>query len=87
MRDVAAAMVNSDSSSRAGPPLAAAAPNPPSAAAVSARWVIEAKGGGSLNPMRVNYFLAVLGELLQRMSDPCARHVGTSSPTWRRGRT
>ena len=36
------------------------------------RWIIEAKGRGSLNPMRVNYFLAVLGELLQRMSDPSA---------------
>jgi hypothetical protein len=32
--------------------------------------VIEVKGSGSLNPMRVNYFLAVLGEILQRMHDP-----------------
>lgn len=39
-----------------------------------ARWVIEAKGSGSLNPMRVNYFVAILGELLQRMSDPAARY-------------
>lgn len=30
------------------------------------RWVIEAKGQGSLNPMRVNYFLGILGETLQR---------------------
>ena len=32
------------------------------------------KGGGSRDPMRVNYFLAVLGELLQRMDDPAARY-------------
>ncbi len=38
------------------------------------RWVIEAKGRGSLNPMRVNYFLGVLGEILQRMSDPAAKY-------------
>jgi len=38
------------------------------------RWVIEAKGCGSLNPMRVNYFLSILGELLQRMDDPEARY-------------
>jgi hypothetical protein len=34
------------------------------------RWIIEAKGQGSLNAMRVNYFLGVIGELLQRMNDP-----------------
>lgn len=33
------------------------------------RWVIEVKGPGSRQPMRVNYFLAILGETLQRMSD------------------
>jgi len=38
------------------------------------RWIIEAKGCGSLNPMRVNYFLSILGELLQRMDDPNARY-------------
>ena len=38
------------------------------------RWIIEVKGCGSLNPMRVNYFLSVLGELLQRMDDPDARY-------------
>lgn len=38
------------------------------------RWVIEAKGRGSLDPMRVNYFLGVLGELLQRMNDPEAKY-------------
>lgn len=38
------------------------------------RWIIEVKGCGSLNPMRVNYFPGALGELLQRMSDPAARY-------------
>jgi hypothetical protein len=38
------------------------------------RWLIEAKGGGSLQPMRVNYFLMVLGEVLQRMEDPATRY-------------
>jgi hypothetical protein len=38
------------------------------------RWLIEAKGGGSLQPMRVNYFLMILGEVLQRMEDPTARY-------------
>ncbi|HVH77694.1 MAG TPA: hypothetical protein VM755_22490 [Stellaceae bacterium] len=37
-------------------------------------WIIEAKGGGSSQPMRVNYFLAVLGTILQRIEDPSARH-------------
>ena len=40
----------------------------------SERWVIEAKGLGSSDPMRVNYFLAVLGCLLQRMSDDRATY-------------
>jgi hypothetical protein len=38
------------------------------------RWIIEVKGGGSLQPMRVNYFLGVLGETLQRMDDPKAAY-------------
>jgi hypothetical protein len=38
------------------------------------RWVIEVKGHGSRNAMRVNYFLAVLGELLQRMNDKNAKY-------------
>ena len=38
------------------------------------RWVIEAKGCGSLQPMRVNYFIGMLGETLQRMDDPAARY-------------
>jgi hypothetical protein len=33
------------------------------------RWIIEAKGSGSLPAMRVNYFLHILGETLQRMTD------------------
>ena len=33
------------------------------------RWIIEVKGPGSRQPMRVNYFLSILGELLQRMTD------------------
>jgi hypothetical protein len=36
------------------------------------RWLIEAKGGGSLQP--VNYFLMILGEVLQRMENPTARY-------------
>lgn len=38
------------------------------------RWVIEVKGEGSRNAMRVNYFLAILGETLQRMNDPRAKY-------------
>lgn len=34
-----------------------------------AKWIIEVKGCGSLNAMRVNYFLSILGETLQRMDD------------------
>ena len=35
----------------------------------SGKWIIEVKGCGSRRPMRVNYFLAVLGEILQRMNE------------------
>jgi hypothetical protein len=38
------------------------------------RWAIEVKGCGSLSAMRVNYFLGVLGETLQRMDDPEASY-------------
>lgn len=38
------------------------------------RWIIEVKGCGSLNAMRVNYFIAILGETLQRMGDPNAKY-------------
>jgi hypothetical protein len=37
------------------------------------RWVIEVKGRGSRNGMRHNYFLNVLGQITQRMSDPDAK--------------
>jgi hypothetical protein len=40
----------------------------------SERWIIEVKGPGSLSAMRVNYFLGIIGELLQRMDDPNARY-------------
>jgi hypothetical protein len=38
------------------------------------RWLVEVKGAGSRNAMRVNYFLGILGETLQRMDDPHARY-------------
>lgn len=38
------------------------------------RWIIEVKGAGSRPQMRVNYFLAMLGEVLQRMDDPTAKY-------------
>ncbi len=38
------------------------------------RWIIEVKGHGSLQPMRVNYFIAMLGETLQRMADPESKY-------------
>jgi len=40
----------------------------------SERWIIEVKGPGSRDAMRVNYFLAILGETLQRMDDPNTRY-------------
>ena len=41
----------------------------------SERWLIEVKGCGSRQPMRVNYFIGILGETLQRMEDPKARYT------------
>jgi hypothetical protein len=38
------------------------------------RWLIEVKGIGSLSAMRANYFLGILGEILQRMDDPKAKY-------------
>lgn len=38
------------------------------------RWIIEVKGSGSRQPMRVNYFISILGETLQRMTDSEARY-------------
>ncbi len=37
-------------------------------------WLIEAKGPGSRQAMRHNYFLGILGETLQRMDDKNARY-------------
>jgi hypothetical protein len=37
-------------------------------------WLIEVKGRGSRPEMRVNYFVAILGETLQRMSEPHAKY-------------
>ena len=39
------------------------------AAIAGRRRIIEVKGSGSRPQMRVNFFLAVLGEILQRMND------------------
>lgn len=40
------------------------------------RAIIEVKGCGSRQPMRVNYFLAILGEILQRMDDSdCSYYI------------
>jgi len=33
------------------------------------KWLVEVKGSGKYPQMRVNYFLSVLGEILQRMDD------------------
>lgn len=38
------------------------------------RWVVEVKGIGSRPEMRVNYFIGMLGETLQRMDDPNAKY-------------
>jgi hypothetical protein len=44
------------------------------AAKENQRWVIEVKGQGSRDAMRVNYFLAIIGETLQRMGDAEAKY-------------
>ncbi len=38
------------------------------------KWIIEVKGCGSRQPMRVNYFLMVLGEILRHMKDENAQY-------------
>lgn len=38
------------------------------------RWIIEVKGIGTLSAMRVNYFIGMLGETLQRMNDDNAAY-------------
>ncbi|HEY59705.1 MAG TPA: MarR family transcriptional regulator [Anaerolineae bacterium] len=37
-------------------------------------WVIEVKGEGSRTQMNANFFLSVLGEILQRMNDPNTKY-------------
>jgi hypothetical protein len=38
------------------------------------RWIIEVKGSGAYNPMRLNFFHSVLGEILQRMDEPSYKY-------------
>lgn len=38
------------------------------------RWLVEVKGLGSRPQMNINYFLAVLGQIPQRMEDGCAHY-------------
>ena len=38
------------------------------------RWLVEVKGIGSRPEMRVNYFIGILGETLQRMNDPASKY-------------
>lgn len=37
------------------------------ATTVSERWVVEVKGSGTSQQMQLNYFLAILGEIIQRI--------------------
>jgi DNA-binding MarR family transcriptional regulator len=39
------------------------------------RWIVEAKGEVASDQQQGNYFLGVIGELLQRMDDPSARYA------------
>ena len=40
------------------------------------RWLIEVKGPGSRDAMRVNYFIGMIGEIVQRMeSDACCYSI------------
>ncbi len=50
------------------------------------RWVIEVKGRGSRNEMRHNYFVNVLSQITQRLSDPKAKYSIAASdlPQFRR---
>jgi hypothetical protein len=38
------------------------------------KWIIEVKGAEPLNPLPVNIFVSVLGEVLQRMDDPDCKY-------------
>ena len=44
--------------------------------------LIEAKGEGSLNPMRVNYFLMIIGEIIQKMDSP-TKQYGLGLPAYK----
>ena len=37
-------------------------------------WIIEVKGTASRPPMFNNYFLSIIGEILQRMNNPSAKY-------------
>jgi hypothetical protein len=38
------------------------------------KWIIEVKGSGFYSPVRNDYFLTVLGEILQRMDNPNCKY-------------
>jgi hypothetical protein len=38
------------------------------------RWIIQVKGSGSFQPVSLNNFLSVLGEIVQRMDDPNCKY-------------
>lgn len=38
------------------------------------RWIIQVKGSGPFHPVTINYFLSVLGEIIQRMDDPKCKY-------------
>ncbi len=38
------------------------------------KWIIEVKGSEPLNPLPINAFVSVLGEVLQRMDDPACKY-------------
>lgn len=38
------------------------------------RWIIQIKGSGSFQPVFLNNFLSVLGEIIQRMDDPKCKY-------------
>ena len=40
----------------------------------SSTWIIEVKGTASRPPMFNNYFLSIIGEILQRMDNPYAKY-------------
>jgi hypothetical protein len=47
------------------------------------KLIVEAKGEGSRNEMFNNFFIGILGELLQRMSEPAAEY-GVALPAHRK---